>query len=472
MLQFPENYFKTEIRDGHAVGEVMKRVWAASMEVLQRIIDICEKHDLHYFVYWGTLLGAVRHKGFIPWDDDVDIAIVGEDYVKFLSVAQQELPREYGILNVYTEEKFTEYFTRITNSRAVNTGEQHMREYHGCPFAVGVDVFPLYYVPRDEQCAEDQKMLLTAIGQLCSVIDCRKEKEEEGADITVIQGYNQDIAVSLVELERITGFHFESGRSLKNQLTILYDQICRIYSEEESDHVTAFPNYLEKRGYLVEKELVQETIMLPFENMKVRAPKEYDKILTDIYRDYMTPRKGGGAHSYIYFRSQIQNLLKTQFEAEIQGKVSASEEEIASMPREWQDKLLTVDAEGNTVRRKAVLYNATWEELLCNSGEALAKLRYVLAAFQNNPDVVLWWYDYPLTESAVEVFRAVIPDLIEEYQELVKLFQETDRGIYDVSLNRDRAVANCDAYFGDKSEIYGLFEKTGKCMMLQNYNIT
>jgi len=472
MLQFSEHYFEKEIRDGHAVGEVMKRVWAASMEVLQRVIDICEKYDIHYFVYWGTLLGAVRHKGFIPWDDDVDIAIVGEDYVRFLSVVQQELPEEYGVINPYTSEQYTNYFTRITNRRCVDIGEQHMRKYHGCPFAVGVDVFPLYYVPRDKVCAEQQKMLLTAIGQLCSVIDYKKEKEAEGADIAVIQGYNEEIARSLVELERLTGFRFEGNRPLKNQLTILYDQLCRLYSEEESDHVTAFPHYVEEYGYLVKKELVQETIMLPFENMVVRAPEKYHEILTDIYHDYNKRVKVWGGHQYIYFRGQIQSFLEEQLTPCIPTNMSDSEDALwAALPEEWKQKIYTVDAKGEPVRRKIVLYNAAWEELFCNSGEAMEKLRYVLRTFRNNPDIVLWWYDYPLTNRVVEVFRTMIPDLMEEYLSLVKEYQEAGWGIYDTSLDEDRAVKLCDAYYGDKGQIYTRFEKTGKLMMQQDYEI-
>lgn len=68
MLPFTEEYFKTEVRDGFTVYELMKRCWAAQLEVLNKIIEICDKYHLTYYAYWGTLLGAVRHQGFIPWD--------------------------------------------------------------------------------------------------------------------------------------------------------------------------------------------------------------------------------------------------------------------------------------------------------------------------------------------------------------------------------------------------------------------
>lgn len=62
-LIFPEEYFKTEEKTGFTVNKLMKRAWAAQLEVLNKIIEICEKYDLIYYAYWGTLLGAVRHQG-------------------------------------------------------------------------------------------------------------------------------------------------------------------------------------------------------------------------------------------------------------------------------------------------------------------------------------------------------------------------------------------------------------------------
>ena len=71
-MQFTQDFFKPEIREGFEIPAMMKRAWAAQMEVLQVVADICEENSLQYFADWGTLLGAVRHQGFIPWDDDID----------------------------------------------------------------------------------------------------------------------------------------------------------------------------------------------------------------------------------------------------------------------------------------------------------------------------------------------------------------------------------------------------------------
>ena len=86
MLAINEDFFREEIRCGFTVSEMMKRVWAVEMEVLQQIHRICKDYGLTYYAHWGTLLGAIRHKGFIPWDDDIDIAMKRKDYQVLMRV--------------------------------------------------------------------------------------------------------------------------------------------------------------------------------------------------------------------------------------------------------------------------------------------------------------------------------------------------------------------------------------------------
>ena len=97
---FSDNFFQDETREGFLVEAEMKHAWAAELEVLVQIDKICAENGIMYYADSGTLLGAVRHKGFIPWDDDMDICMMRKDYIKFLSVASKGLPSSMKLLSI------------------------------------------------------------------------------------------------------------------------------------------------------------------------------------------------------------------------------------------------------------------------------------------------------------------------------------------------------------------------------------
>ena len=90
-MEFPESYFEDEVREGFFIPSMMKRCWAAQLQVLEDVDKLCEKYNIKYYGDCGTLIGAVRHGGYIPWDDDMDIAMLREDYECFLEHAHELL---------------------------------------------------------------------------------------------------------------------------------------------------------------------------------------------------------------------------------------------------------------------------------------------------------------------------------------------------------------------------------------------
>lgn len=453
MLHFPEEYFKTEVRDGFAISELMKRAWAAQLEVLNKIIAICDKYNLKYYAYWGTLLGLVRHQGFIPWDDDLDIAMKKEDYLTLLEVAKKELPPEYCILNYYTETEWDNVFTRITNGHAIDFSENKMTQYHNCPFVVGVDIFPLYYLPNNAQEAEIQKSVLNLINDAVNLVNA--------VDLKGGLVNNEAVAQILVELEQITGYQFTTDRPIKNQLYILYDQMSQLFDESEGDELTVFPIHMQN-GYSVNKELLGDGIPMPFENITMNAPMGYDAILTKTFGDYMVPRRVKAAHDYPFYEGQLQIWMN---HVEAQGGRNMVE-----LPDSWMER---VYPEGKDARKKKVmLFHADAATLLANGGCALEKLRYVLNIFRGNPDVLLWWYAGILESPKLTNLKKMTSDLYEGYLRIVEEYKQENFGIYDESGDMQRAVTIADGYFGDNCELMELFKTTDKPIMLQDYEIT
>ena len=94
-LKIPNGFFEEEERNGYVITKKRKEIWAVEIDMLLKFIYVCEKHNLKYFADSGTLLGAARHNGFIPWDDDIDVAMLRKDYDKFCKIAINEFKYPY-----------------------------------------------------------------------------------------------------------------------------------------------------------------------------------------------------------------------------------------------------------------------------------------------------------------------------------------------------------------------------------------
>ncbi len=487
MLQFPEGYFKREIRSNTVVSETTKRVWACQLEILQKIDVICKKYDITYYAYWGSLLGAIRHKGFVPWDDDFDIAMLKDDYIKFLSVAQEELPEDYWLLNMYTTEKWDNVFSRVANGKSIDLKKSRNSEYHGCPLALGIDIFPLYYVPRDKNVAENQKILLRVIEELRGIVEYRYNDkiatEEEKSQYDIV------IAQNLVDIQRITGYEFTTDRPLKNQLNIVFDQMCRLAEAEDADCVASFVHYIEKNKHVIDKRLYKP-IEMPFENIMVTVPKGYDTILRQMYGDYMFEWKSNSLERHNAIRLQTEELgelLEAHYLQELNlgesVKISVKRKEDLGpegvpyeqakelLPEDWLKKIYYQDDLGAWKRKKVFFYYTGINAMLINSECVVEKITEVLERFKNHPEVVLWWMPCRLDGEKLEILHDYAPDMKAGYEAVMQKYQQEDWGIYDVSGDVSRAIDMSDAYYGDKGLLVRVYKATGKKIMYQHYHV-
>lgn len=115
-MDFKDTFFEEEIRCGYTISSKMKRVWAVELEMLERFIEVCEKNNLNYFLDGGTLLGAVRHQGFIPWDDDIDVIMPRKDYECLCQIADKEFEYPYFFQTTLTEKGFFRTHAQLRNS--------------------------------------------------------------------------------------------------------------------------------------------------------------------------------------------------------------------------------------------------------------------------------------------------------------------------------------------------------------------
>lgn len=321
-LEFSADYFKTEVRDGFEIPAMMKRAWAAQMEVLHVVAGVCKNNEIRYFADGGTLLGAVRHKGMIPWDDDIDICVVREEYNRLIQVLPKALPHGFVVAGMYADSErlqkaaFVPHLRVIADETLWNFND-YMRYFHGFPYQrVGIDIFPMDYISRDIGITNVQKQIIR-LG-IETLRDWNK-LEENGMLDEYVNGF-----------QKLCNVSFGNVNNVKNYMWKIIDKISSISYREEADYITNIFYWLDNDNYKMKKECYDYTIELPFENMNIVAPEMYDEVLRAEYGDYMVPVKGAADHDYPFYGHMESELIKQIRNVGFKGSVDEFCEEVAS----------------------------------------------------------------------------------------------------------------------------------------------
>lgn len=296
---FDNSYFEDEVRDGFFVPAEIKQAWAAELEVLSEVDKICKKHHIQYFADWGTLLATVRHEGFIPWDDDLDIVMKRDDYNRFMKLAQTELPEGYSAYNFRNHDDFWLFLGRVVGKRRICFEEEHLERFHQFPYIAGVDIFVLDYVSRDVAKEEKRDKLALRTIALADMIgdgklnDLMREHELQKLEMEC------DIKISR-ELSDV---------ELRRELYTVVELIFSRFTDEESDRLSQlFPHGLRNPNFRFPKECYEAAIELPYECTRIPVPIQYCKMLKRRYGNYMELVRNAGGHDYPFFELQKKQL--------------------------------------------------------------------------------------------------------------------------------------------------------------------
>lgn len=308
-MKVDDNFFQDEERCGFWIESKMKRFWASEIEVLEEIRRVCKKHNIKWFADWGTMLGAVRHKGFIPWDDDIDIGMLRDDWNRFAEIAPKELDKWFEMKNIYNDPEQDNCIMRVINNRHMCFDEDFLERFHMCPFSTGIDIFPIDYIPRDSQ--KDQELVHLVHTLMVTSATVSEEPPYTKDDRDIVKMW-----------EKTLGVKVDWNNRLFHEMKKLVDMAMQQCNPEDADEVCSMMRRQNGQDYHVPKEYYDEWVEMPFEYTTIVVPKNYDYILKLKYgEDYMTPKQVLGGHDYPNYKEQ-ELALKDVMEQTFQTKLS------------------------------------------------------------------------------------------------------------------------------------------------------
>lgn len=234
------------------------------LEILKRVDNYCNKNGINYSLAYGSLIGAVRHKGYIPWDDDIDIMMPRKDYNAFL----KGFNGAYSDLRIVSPETVGSYYAPYANVYSIKTLLQEPHVKHGfSDLGVKIDVFPVDNVPND---FSSYSKILNGFLQL--------NRWRYYKTISVFNAEGQFSIKSFIKRIISIPISFSSLNGRSHKL------IRQLEIESDFVDIIVWPVYPLKR---FRKSSIQKTIRVPFESIEVNIAEGYDEILSSIYGSYL-----------------------------------------------------------------------------------------------------------------------------------------------------------------------------------------
>ena len=253
----------------------LRRLQLTELNLARVFSDFCEKNGLRYYMVGGTMLGAIRHKGFIPWDDDMDFGMPRPDYERMLDLIRAQLPEGVSFLNYKQDPEYNRYFSRIVDTRVTVVNASNTKTIRENAW---IDIFPFDGMPASPFWQKQIFWKLTFWRFLysASCFDELVNLNRPGRQLSV------RAAIKFLQATR-----FGRKFNTKKLMGILERKLMKIPYDENPYMVSFFGAYMLKE--IVDKRLLGEGKKYPFEDVELNGPVEYDEFLRHFYGDYMTP---------------------------------------------------------------------------------------------------------------------------------------------------------------------------------------
>lgn len=255
-------FFEEEDRCGFHIDRNRKKIWAVELDLLLQLEKICSQHNIKFFLDGGSVLGAVRHKGFIPWDDDIDIGMPRNDYEKFLEIGQRELKAPYFLQTPYSDSGYYFSFAKLRNSNTSFISKPFI--YEKFNQGICIDIFPLDIFPTEG--AEDRYNRIKMLNIDNSTYMRRSNPNPSYAEKQRLLTHSGRAPLDVCNEIQMIATQFRN-----QNVEYMGDIVCTIYDWKKSLH---------------KKEVFNGYKEIDFECFRFPVPVQYESYLSTLYGNW------------------------------------------------------------------------------------------------------------------------------------------------------------------------------------------
>ena len=306
--QLRDRFMEPETRCGHYVSAETKALWKVMLDMIEQVDRICRKHDIKYFLIAGSLLGAVRHKGFIPWDDDIDIALFRDDYRKLEKILPGELPEGLFMQTLDTDPEYPASHMRVRDSRTSGIFRGAVMRRARFNMGIFLDIFPLDGVPSSRL---TRRILTWFSLRWMRFVSLRWDRRTLSGKAKVLRAVYSAV------------WRFLGTR----RISALRDWMYGRYSaERDGDCVQKACDWGYDHKYRYQVADLLDVEDAQFEYLTLMIPSRYETILTKTYGDWRKIVKGGALHTFLEVSPSVG------YKTLLVEKYGYGKEELAGLP--------------------------------------------------------------------------------------------------------------------------------------------